>query len=164
MRARVFSVAAVMAVLAAAAMVVAEDAGKQGGGADADKKALAGVWQTVSSEMDGEKQAEDETRLYKVLIDGDKLSILKDGEVFMAGKFTVDTGPKPRHIDLKLEKNEPNPDDVGKTLPGIYEVDGQSLKWCFALSDQVERPKSFGTTSGSQLVNATLKKDQQKKE
>ena len=163
MRVRAFSAAVVVAVLMAASLVVAEDAGKQGGDADKDKKALAGIWQTVTSEMDGEKQAEDETRLYKVLIDGDKLSILKDGEIFMAGKITVDTGPKPRHIDLKLEKNEPNPDDVGKTLPGIYEVDGQSLKWCFALSDQIERPKSFATSSGSQLVNATLKKEEQKK-
>lgn len=156
--------AAALMILAGTTFLSAEDAGKQGGDAATDKKALAGAWQTVTSEMDGEKQPEDEVKEYKVVIDGDKISITKSGEVFMAGKFTVDTGPKPRHIDFKLEKNEPNPDDVGKTLPGIYEVSGDTLKWCFAVSDRVERPKAFGTNPGSDLVNATLTKQKVKKE
>jgi uncharacterized protein (TIGR03067 family) len=164
MRARAVAATAAVLVMLAATFVPAEDKGKQGGDADADKKALQGTWQTVTSEMDGEKTPEDEVKEYQVVFAGDKLSILKSGDVFMAGTFTVDTGPKPRHIDLKLEKNEPNPDDVGKTLRGIYEAEGDTLKWCFALSADAERPKAFATTSGSQSVNAALKREKEKKE
>jgi uncharacterized protein (TIGR03067 family) len=162
MRGRIAGVAA-LTVLLAVTLLVAEDKGNQGADAATDKKALQGTWQTATSELDGEKQPESEAREYKVVIVGDKLSVLKGDEVFMAGTITLDTGPKPRHVDLKLEKNTPNPDDVGKTLPGIYEIDGDGLKWCFALSDRVERPKGFSTTSGSDLVNATLKREKEKK-
>jgi uncharacterized protein (TIGR03067 family) len=163
MRGRIAAVTAALTVLFAATFLVGEDQGKQGADAASDKKALQGTWQTVTSEMDGERQPEDEVREYKVIVDGDKLSIMKSGEVFMAGTFTLDTGPKPRHIDLKLDKNVPNPSDVGKTLPGIYEVNGDAWKWCFAVSDRVERPKGFGTTPGSELVNATLKREKENK-
>ena len=130
---------------------------------DEAKAPLQGTWQTITSEMDGEKQPEDEVKEYKVVFAGDKLSILKSGDVFMAGTYTVDAGEKPGHIDLKLEKNEENPADVGKTLAGIYEVDGDSLKWCFTISGGAERPKSFATSSGSQSVNATLKREKTEK-
>jgi uncharacterized protein (TIGR03067 family) len=163
MRGSTATVTAALTVLLAATFLVGEDQGKQGADAASDKKALKGTWQTATSEMDGERQPEDDVRQYKVVVEGDKLSIMKSGEVFMAGTYTLDTGPKPRHIDLKLAKNEPNPDDVGKTLPGIYEVSEDDLKWCFALSAAAERPKGFGTTSGSELVNATLKREKAKK-
>jgi uncharacterized protein (TIGR03067 family) len=163
MRGSTATVTAALTVLLAATFLAGEDQGKQGADAASDKKALRGAWQTVTSEMDGERQPEDEVREYKVVVDGDKLSVLKSGEVFMAGTFTLDAGTKPRHIDLKLEKNGPNPADVGKTLPGIYEVSGDALKWCFALSDGAERPKQFGTTAGSQSVNATLTREKEKK-
>jgi uncharacterized protein (TIGR03067 family) len=127
--------------------------------ADADKAALQGTWRAVTSEMDGQKQDEADVKEHTLVFDGDSLVINKSGEMVMKGKVTVDAAQKPGHIDFKLEENPANPDDVGKTLAGIYEVKGDDLKWCFILPDRSERPKEFKSESGSGQINATLKRE-----
>jgi len=127
--------------------------------ADDDKAALQGTWQCVSSEMDGEKQPDDEVKPYTLVFDGEKLTVNKAGERIMKGSVKLDPAQSPRHIDFKLEENPNNPDDVGKTLPGIYEVKGEELKWCFTLPDRSERPKDFKTEAGSSRVSAVLKRE-----
>ena len=143
------------AVLAALAAGAADDKDKDGG-----KAALAGTWQTVASEMDGEKQPEDDVKAYTLVFAGDKLTVNKSGDLVMKGSVTLDASQNPRHLDLKLEENPNNPDDVGKTLPGIYELKGDELKWCFALPGASgDRPKAFKTEAGSGQVSATLKRE-----
>ena len=140
-------------------VLLALGAAPDDGGAGADGKALQGTWKAVSSEMDGEKQADDEVRLYTLVFSGDKLSVEKSGDAVMKGAFKLDPAQNPRHLDFKLEENPNNPDDVGKTLQGIYEVSGDELKWCFTLPDRNERPKAFKTEAGSSQVFATLKRE-----
>ena len=77
----------------------------------------------------------------------------------MKGTLKVDASQKPAHLDFKLSENPNNPDDVGKSLVGIYEVKGDELKWCFVLPDRSDRPKDFKSESGSGQINATLKRE-----
>jgi len=129
-------------------------------GDDADKAALQGTWQAVSSEMDGDKQPEDEVKLYTLVFSGDKLVVNKAGDCVMEGTVTLDAAQDPKHLDLKLEKNPGNPDDVGKTMPGIFAVKGDELKWCFTLpGGGTERPKEFKTEAGSGRVSAVMKRE-----
>ena len=124
-----------------------------------DQEALKGTWRCTASEINGDKQADDELKQYTLEFDGDKLVVRKSGDLVMRGTVKVDAGEKPHHIDFKLEENPGNPDDVGKTLPGIYEVSGDELKWCFTLPDRSERPKDFKAETGSSQVNAVLKRE-----
>lgn len=158
MRARLmaFTAAVVMGLVLTAFAADKPDADKPGA---EDRKALQGTWQTVSSEMDGEKQPEENVKPYTVVFSGDKLLINRDGEAIMKGAYTLDTAKSPGHIDYKLEENVANPNDVGKTLPGVYEIKGDALKWCFTLPEGDGRPKEFKSEAGSNRINATLKRE-----
>lgn len=140
-------------VVALSAMLLAA------GDAEKDKASLQGTWQTTSSEVDGEKQPEDDYKQYTLVFSGDKLVVNKSGDLVMKGEVKLDPSQKPGHLDFKLEENPNNPDDVGKTLPGIYEVKGDELKWCFSLPDGAGRPRDFKTEAGTFHIYATLKRE-----
>lgn len=155
MRARVQFAVAVVALTLVAAAFAADDK-------SADGKVpaeLQGTWRAVASEMDGEKQPEDDVRQHTLVFSGDTLVVNKDGQMVMKGKVKVDAAQKPAHLDFKLEENPANPDDVGKSLTGIYEVKGDDMKWCFVLPDHTDRPKDFKSESGSGQIYATLKRE-----
>jgi uncharacterized protein (TIGR03067 family) len=141
--------------LVAAGAAAADDKG----GGEADSKALQGTWQCVTSEIDGEKQSDDETKCYQLVFSGDKLTVTKNGSTVLKGAVTLDPAHTPHGIDIKLEEDTENPGNVGKTMAGIYELKGDELKWCFTLPDRSERPKEFKTESGSSQVYATLKRE-----
>ena len=145
-----------LALLGIAALLAAAPADKN----DAkDREALQGTWRAVTSQMDGEKQAEDEVKEHTLVFSAEHFTVYRNSELVMKGTATLDPGQNPRHIDMKLEENPANPDDVGKTLPGIYELKGDELKWCFTLPDRSERPKDFTSESGSGRIYATLKRE-----
>ena len=144
-----------LALVAAAPAMAADD---KAGGADADKAALQGTWQNTASEVNGQKEPEEDAKQYQVSFEGDKMTIRRAGDVIMKGAFKLDVGQTPRQIDFKIEENPRDPEAVGKTLAGIYEVKGEELKWCFAMPDR-ERPKAFKTEADSGQVFATLKKE-----
>ena len=153
MRARIGFLAALVASAMVAASFAADDKG------DGGKATLQGTWRAISSEMDGEKQPDDDVRQHTLVFSGDTLVINKNGEKVMKGSVKIDPAQKPAHIDFKLEENPANPDDVGKSLTGIYEVKGDEMKWCFVLPDRSDRPKEFKSEVGSGQINATLKRE-----
>jgi uncharacterized protein (TIGR03067 family) len=134
----------------------AADDGKAG---EADRAALQGTWQCTSSEMDGDKQPDDEVKPYQVSVSGDKLTVTKSGSTVIKGTMTLASAEKPRQLDLKIEEDANNADNVGKTMVGIYELKGDDLKWCFTLPDRSERPKEFKSEQGSSRINATFKRE-----
>jgi uncharacterized protein (TIGR03067 family) len=156
MRVRVQFLAALIASVVVGASFAADDKGAEGKGAAAE---LQGTWRAVASEMDGEKQPEDDVRQHTLVFSGDTLVVNKNGEMVMKGKVKLDAAQKPAQIDFKLEENPANPDDVGKSLTGIYELKGDELKWCFVLPDHTDRPKDFKSESGSGQIYATLKRE-----
>jgi uncharacterized protein (TIGR03067 family) len=139
-----------LTVMLAAALLGAEDADQ--------RKALDGTWHTVSLEVNGQTESDDDARQYEVVFAKDKFTVNKSGQPLMKGALTVDAAAVPARIDLKIEENTENPDDVGKTLSGIYQITGDELKWCFGLPAGAERPKEFKTEQDSGRVLATLKR------
>lgn len=62
----------------------------------------------------------------------------------VAGTFTIDATAKPKNLEFI-----PGQDiDKGKTCHGIYELDGDTYKVCFAPPGK-ERPKEFAAKPGS---------------
>lgn len=139
---------ALMMTLAAGAALADDDAGKK------DMLALEGEWVMVSGEQNG-KKVDDETAKSARRVTRDGMTTLSfAGTVAFKAKISVDTSKKPKTIDY-LVTDGPS---KGKTVPGIYELDGDTVKYCFAQPDN-ERPKEFTAKEGSNLTLSVWKRE-----
>jgi len=62
----------------------------------------------------------------------------------MKAKFKIDPIKKPKTIDYTVTDGP----EKGKTVLGIYELDGDTVKFCFSAPDK-ERPSEFTAKEGS---------------
>ncbi len=69
-------------------------------------------------------------------------------------KYTVDPTKKPKAIDYTMTEGTTK----GKTHLGIYEVNGDMVKFCFAAPDQ-DRPTEFTAKEGSGWTLSVWKRD-----
>jgi len=103
--------------------------GKAGDGA----KALQGSW-TMTKGNDK----------MTLTFDGDKFKLEFKGES-ASGTFKVDASKTPGHIDLSVVKG--TGDDTqkyeGKTSKGLYQIEGNKLKWFANEPGKNDRPTAF---------------------
>lgn len=91
---------------------------------------LQGAWMAVA----GRRQAE-------FLIAGNRLAVhFADGDLYL-GSFTLDHDGRHATMDVFVEEGPPR--HKGRTARGIYEVDGDVLRWCTASPGQDQRPIAF---------------------
>jgi len=115
-------------------------------------KDFQGTWKWVSLEMDGKKLPLDAFKDGMLVITGDKFTTsLVEGTSH--GTFKVDVSKKPKTIDVTFEDGP----DKGKTMPGIYELKGDTYKVCMALAGK-DRPTAFATKPESGHVLEVLKR------
>ena len=120
-----------------------------------DKENLQGTWKAVTVEAGGKVQ--DEAEEHRLIFSGDEFSIKKGEETMIKGKFKIDPSKKPKEIDMEfIEAKRENL--KGKTALGIYELDGDTLKWCWN-KPGAERPKKFSSEAGTEHLLVTLKRD-----
>jgi uncharacterized protein (TIGR03067 family) len=133
----------------AAGLLVAADAKDDAVKKDMD--ALQGKWQLVSLERDGKSVdvPKDAVRVIK----GDTYTINPRPDVTIEGKFKIDPTAKPKQIDTTPTTG----DNKGKTALGIYEIDGDALKICWAPAGK-DRPTEFKSAEGSGVFLAVHKK------
>ena len=118
-----------------------------GNGPDAVKKDMAqlqGEWTMVSGEIDTQAMPADLLKDSKRVAKGDETTVTIGGMLFMKAKFTIDPSKKPKTIDYMMTEGLTK----GKTQLGIYELDGNTVKFCFAKPGQ-DRPTEFVTKEGS---------------
>jgi uncharacterized protein (TIGR03067 family) len=115
--------------------------------ADAVKKEMAqleGEWTMVSGERDGQKLPEDFVKSGKRVAKDGVSTVTFGDTLFMKAKLTIDPGKKPKTIDYDVIDGQ----GKGKTVLGIYEIDGDTVKFCFAAPDK-DRPTEFASKEGS---------------
>ena len=124
----------------AAGLLVAADAKDDAVKRDMD--ALQGNWQVVSMERDGEAVniAKDAARVIKA----DKYALTLRPGLTIEGAYKIDPGAKPKTMETTAS-NGPYKD---KELLGIYELDGNTLRICYAPPGK-DRPTEFTTKAGS---------------
>ena len=123
------------------------------GDAAADEwKKLAGTWKVEKATFNGD----DSTALFN----GTVLT-LEDGKFKVAfagmndvGTLTLDPDKKPKQMTI-VGTDGPS---KGKTMPAIYEIDGDMLKVCYAL-DGKEAPKEFKSTAETKTLLVAYKRD-----
>ena len=105
-----------------------------------DKKddKLDGKWLVISVERDG--KADDALKGGVRVIAGEKYTLSDKNGKATPGTFKIDPTKKPKTIDMIPAEGQYK----GKTLLGIYEIDSQTLKICFAEPGK-ERPTAFAS-------------------
>ena len=115
---------------------------------DATKDKIEGTWVVVAHTRNGKANEE---------IKDDKVTF-KDGTITIKSKnkdetatYKVDASKKPKEIDIT--------DPEGKTLMGIYTVEGDKLKICLCKPDGNKRPTEFSAKAGSAQMLLELKRE-----
>ena len=116
-----------------------------------DMKQLQGTWSLVSLERDG-VAAPLAKEAVRVITDDKYVMTLKPG-VTIEGTFTIDPGAKPKGMET-TPSSGPYKD---KALLGIYEIDGDTLKICYALPAK-PRPTEFTSKEGSGWILSVHKR------
>lgn len=134
-------------VLLVAGVVLALTAGDGRAGdppnVDAGAKELEkfqGTWMVVSAVTGGQPLPEKLVEATKVEIKDGTMTVLIGGKKGHRQKFTIDPAKNPKHIDMTRQF-----EDRKDTLPGIYMLDGDTLKLC-ADDNGRDRPTAFKTT------------------
>jgi uncharacterized protein (TIGR03067 family) len=146
------SVCGVFAALAIVCVASGQDNAKNRDEAvKQEKKNLTAVWKLVSSETKGEKVPERilKGEVVRWTITDSTIAVTVEKESKGEDKYRLDPTASPKTIELK--------DKDGHRTPGIYSLDGDTLKVCIDEGSE-ERPKVFASKPDTQLSVLTFKR------
>jgi uncharacterized protein (TIGR03067 family) len=140
---------ALLFVLAAGVAVAAEEKKEE------KKSDFEGTWVVVGVDAGGMKIPEEDLKKTpgKLTLTADKWT-LKIGDMVMSGTSKVDTSKKPMEIDSTTTEGP----DKGKTIMGIVEVKGDTMRACFDQTGK-GRPKEFSTKDQPAYVVIEYKRE-----
>jgi uncharacterized protein (TIGR03067 family) len=120
-------------------------------------KALAGSWRPVSTENNGYKSSEGDLDGILWIRDADgKWTARRDGKTIVEWAVKrIDPTKNPKSIDIEVTAGAYK----GVVYLGIYELDGDTLRICFALPDRAERPTEFSASKGSIRALSEFKRE-----
>jgi uncharacterized protein (TIGR03067 family) len=111
--------------------------------AKSDLRLFQGTWQAVSIQNpDGQKASAEELGAFRLTVTGNEF-VLTGKDLKIAGTFAINPSKTPKHIDVTLANSK---DDEGKLL-GVYEIQGEIRRSCFAMPKH-ERPGAVRPTDG----------------
>jgi uncharacterized protein (TIGR03067 family) len=141
-------VIAVIGVLVLAGVGEAPDAVKK------EMTQLEGEWSMVSGEANGQAMPKEAVNSGKRVARNGETTITMGGQVYFKARFTIDPARKPKAIDYTMTDGPTK----GKTHLGIYELNGDTVKFCFAAPGK-DRPTEFTAPEGSQRTLSVWKRD-----
>ncbi len=110
-----------------------------GGNATSDLKQFQGAWRAASIiNTDGHAATAEELKQTKLVVNGTRFK-LTGNDFTITGQFEIDSSKTPKTIDAILDAKKG--EQPVKVL-GIYRIDGETRKSCFAMPDQ-PRPNAF---------------------
>jgi uncharacterized protein (TIGR03067 family) len=117
-----------------------------------DWKKLAGTWKVDAATFNGD----DATALFKeavLTIEEGKYKVAFGG-MNDVGTLALDPAKKPKEMTITGTDGP----SKGKTMPAIYEIDGDTLKVCYAIEGK-DAPKEFKSTAENKTLLVTYKRD-----
>jgi uncharacterized protein (TIGR03067 family) len=114
-----------------------------------DAKAIEGAWSPIKAELASRPLPEAVLKTISLKLTGGKYEVSVAGEPDK-GTYTLDSSTKPKSM-LITGTDGPN---KGKTLPSIFELQGDVLRVCYDLSGK-QRPLDFKTVPSTQLYLVT---------
>lgn len=107
-----------------------------------DKELLQGTWKMTAVEVEGKKLPMDGLAEARLVVTGNDY-VFTLGKVKLELVFTLAPCETPKHIDLAVAKGP----DKGKTLHGIYVLDGDTYKICRHTQPGKGRPYKFDSSA-----------------
>lgn len=120
--------------------------------ADDPKTSLDGTWLPESAELAGKPFPEEIRKTIKLELMGDNY-IATIGPTVDKGTIKRNTTAKPKQMDITGVEGPTK----GKTIPAIYEHDGDTLRVCYDLSG-AKHPTEFKTMEGTVLYLVVYKR------
>jgi uncharacterized protein (TIGR03067 family) len=108
----------------------------------------------VSGSADGQPMPDSMRAQMKRVCKGDEVTITMAGRTYFKAKFSVDPAKKPKTIDYDMTEGFTK----GKKQLGIYEVEGETLKFSFG-KPGAERPTDFSTQAGDGRTVSVWKRE-----
>jgi uncharacterized protein (TIGR03067 family) len=121
-----------------------------------DLAQLQGEWSMVSGSADGQLMPEQMLKQMKRVCKGDETTTTMAGQVYFKAKITINPSKTPKTIDYQMTEGVTK----GKTQLGIYELDGETFKSCFA-KPGAERPTDFTSKPGDGRTVSVWKREKQ---
>ena len=115
---------------------------------------LDGEWAMVSGEANGVPLAKTLVATGKRVAKDGETTIYMVGKMFFKAKYSIDPTKKPKAIDYEMTEGLTK----GRTHFGIYELDGDTVKFCFAGPGE-DRPTEFTTKAKTQDTLSVWKKE-----
>jgi uncharacterized protein (TIGR03067 family) len=114
---------------------------------------LEGEWSMVAGEADGMAMPKAMVSTGKRVAKDGETTISMAGRLYFKAKFSIDPTKKPKTIDYEMTEGPTK----GKTHLGNYELEGDTLKFCFAAPGK-DRPTDFSSKEGSQQTLSVWKR------
>lgn len=114
--------------------------------ASAQDKALIGTWEGWLVQGDGSQQSQRQSRISEMVITAAQITCKDGGNRSMgAGGYKVGVAGAVKTIDATGTAGEPQ----GKSFQGIYQISGDTLKWCSGNDKAKTRPTELKTNVGN---------------
>jgi uncharacterized protein (TIGR03067 family) len=117
-----------------------------------DWKKLAGTWRVEAATLNGADATATLKAAVLTIEEGKYKLFLGNTD---AGTLAIDPGKKPKAMTI-TGTDGPN---KGKTIPAIYEIDGDTLKICYTLGGGKDAPTEFQSTAENKALFVTYKRD-----
>jgi uncharacterized protein (TIGR03067 family) len=119
-----------------------------------DLEKLQGTWMRVEMEVEGKAFPLDPDEEWTASYKGDLLTLARGGKPYQTNSIvTLDPAQTPKAMNTWNTEG----DTKDKTWPGIYEIDGDTLKVCFA-KPGANRPTEFTTNKGTGYLYVEYKR------
>jgi RNA polymerase sigma-70 factor (ECF subfamily) len=109
-----------------------------------DHARLQGTWTVTTHEIEGDRSNKHGYKGSTVVFDRDRMTITKPGKGKEEATFRLDPATSPKAMDLTPQSEK----GQGKTLAGIYLLEGDTLKLCLPTLPGRKRPADFASTPG----------------
>jgi uncharacterized protein (TIGR03067 family) len=117
-----------------------------------DTKDIQGTWLPVKAELAGKPMPEEFLKkIVSLKLDGGKYVVT--AESLDKGTYTMDAAAKLRTIEITGTEG-PN---VGKKIPAIYELNGDTLRICYNLGGD-SHPTEFKSPAGTKIFLVTYQR------
>jgi uncharacterized protein (TIGR03067 family) len=132
-----------MGLLAVSAALLLAAATRAGDGEKKELEKFTGSWAATAVTVDGKELPAERVKAVRLEVKGNQYTYTAGKEV-IKGTHKLDPGKKPKAIDAMRATGE----GKGETLKGIYELDDDTFKVCFAAPGK-DRPTEFSAKEGS---------------
>ena len=121
-----------------------------------DVETIQGTWDLVAFVINGRDRLEDKIEIQMTFKDDKMVLIFAQDKKEERHELTFKLDPtrKPKTIDVTALEGPYK----GKTVGGIYQLDGDALKMCIPNEPGKDRPKEFASKEGSDVALFTLKR------